>query len=563
MKSGDNNNAKFNIMIDNEIQELCEIKMKKNISDFFLDYIDKHYNNSLRKFTELYSEMFELNHNDIKNSKLKNSGKTPGARIITRCFISRVFWKKLLTGTGPHDKDQIYIRCKYAKNKDKRSTCLVYNYGKQNNDIYDLYGYLSDINYNNKVASYTIHPDHEFNIFCDDHSMFHIQSWIFEYPLRIYHFIGRHIYHRYITFVNKMILDIYKNNLVVSDSQKLFYKLFMNYSERIYDQNIVYREINDNYAFVVKSNNVKKLKIMINTLTIINNCKSNVVNQFVGGGNSNLITNDSATQLENKDINYMEYIKSKEICESVVNNHPDKNTKFSNYTIDNNSVFIIENNNNKYIYYENDNIKYIMKIGSEIYKIIYDVLHNICDDSDSLFFLNLFFKQKLIFVDNHDSQHAYYLIDDFNNTISNISCNKHDNINAQIDDQFHNDDLQNINDIILSIAHSDNDIIANLNKHNINKKINNIISKIDFNDINSFYKNIKNNIIKSDIPIKFAFSFLLHLLQLDDISSDNYKLFISTLYKDINNEIVTTTNDGNIELIKKYINEKYLNIIHS
>lgn len=451
-------------IIKKEIEELCNMYIdKREIKMFLLEYIKKYYNESLVNFTKVYSDMFNLNQKEIDGTKLFNTGGGAGAKIITRCFISRVYWKKLLTGLHPHQKDQILIKCKTQKQKNFSTItikCLKFKNNEQIDFDFDTLSiFLSGLNYNDKVISYTIHPDHEFNVLYDNDNLYLIQSWLFQYPLRIYHIVGKNNCKKFLNILNNFIIQIYKLNDEANDLNKLFFKLFMNYNENFYiidDKKIIFRSCSDYYIFDMagKKEFTKKMKIMINEFTFDNkkDCLKNLQNQNVlenqeGGFNNN---GDNLDKSEYKiikntidnlnkgiyDIATITNIKTAIFWKIIFSYSDSKELTTYFITIEHEEFQL------NYIYYKLNDFEMLIKMEIKIFNLL---LNNIKKydkylkkikkysnlEQDVFLLINLYFQQVLLTIDLDYSGHAYYFIQS-NNLISinipdrpiNITYNK-------------------------------------------------------------------------------------------------------------------------------------------
>lgn len=430
-------------LIKKHANELCTRYIENGKIDMFLlEYIKNYYNESLVKFTKIYSEMFDLDLNEIGTGKLTNNDEGTGARVITRCFISRVYWKKLLTGLYPYDADSILIKCRITKQNNSHELnvrCFKYiNSVQANFDFSKLGTFLENYNYNNKVITYIINPDHEFNLLVDKNNLYIIQSWLFQYPLRIYHIKNEEISKKIVNIFNNFIVNIYKLNHNATDLGKIFYKLFMCYREKYYtidNKNIIFRTIDDYYVFDMSNRKefTKKMKIMINNFNFDkkDNCLTNLENQHrfsnqKGSGLNDIDNLDKKEYLIIK--NLITEINSEKSKINSVSNESKTNVKtiflrYENYFIK--VYFITINNigNLNYVYFSYDNYEYFIKLEKNIYHLLFNYIvkfnsylknGNGFNEDDKIIFLllGLYFQQKLLTVDIDNTGHAYY---EFNN----------------------------------------------------------------------------------------------------------------------------------------------------
>lgn len=599
-----------------EEEELCYLyAYSKETNMFLLEFMKKYYNKSLFDFTMVYSKYFDLDKkkNEKNNTDNYENEFDKNEKIITRCFISRVYWRKLLTGLHPEEKDYLIIKCENLRKKDKTKQ-YINCYKSLDNKTIDintnLNNFLQSIDWNNKVFSYVIHPDHEFNILIENGSMYLIQSWLYQYPLRIYHLSGEKEYRKFMEILNNFLVDIYKNNLAPNTIHKILYKLFMCYKEKIYiinNKKIIFKIFNDQYIFdMSKKKEFKKVfKLMINDFTLNNEffCTKNLKNQNIQKG--------SGVNTESENLDKKVYF----VIMNIISNFKNKN-----YTIPTNcnskeasvSEIIIklkgeefmlyfvtikkQEGNLNYVYFNHFKNEIFMKMDKEIFNILYDQIskyskyitqqNNYSSIDKNIFFLiDLFFRQLLLAIDFSYSGHAYYKIIKSNIQSINLSSQpinmklynvNQNNIKSNIDKNFSSQDAKNLLNDFIEIYKLGNKNLDKYNeylkKYNIGDKFIKLLKKMDYLDINSLYNKISQKFIthhnysNNNTPIYYFLSIYLYLISfeknLDEKTHKKYRIFINTLYKDINNELIIPEKKNNIDdqYYKKYnkYKSKYL-----
>jgi len=541
-----------------EEEELCHIH-NKDTNSFLLEYMKKYYDNSLLKFTEVYSKLFKL-----EKKRENNIDK-----IITRCFISRVYWRKLLTGLHPEENDHIFIKCENDIQLNKKSTinCHKKSNGVETNFEINLNSFFNGFDWNNKVFSYVLHPDHEFNILIENNNMYLIQSWLYQYPLRIYNLTGNKEYKKFVEILNDLLVNIYKLNLKPNTINKIFYKLFMCYREKIYvinNNKIIFRTIDDEYVFNINISNKKKqfkkkFKVMINNFTLNNKliCSQNIKNQNIQKGSAkenNFLDKKVYLIITNIIDNYKKNI-------FIVNTNCDsKEAIIREYIIkfrDNElNIFLITIKKNQddlnFVYFNSLRNEIFIKMDNDIFGILLDQFTNKNLDSENIHFLiGLYFGQLLLDIDLSNSGHAYYKM-----TNSNIVSIKKNNqkiiklYNNNKSFEFEsNDEKELINNLIsiFNLANKNTQKYTELlNKHKISEKIMKMISKMDYLDINSFYDKISGKFMNyhnnkdNSAPLHYFLSIYIHLASYNGEMGNKKKLriFINTLYSDINKEMM-------------------------
>lgn len=542
--------------------------------DKLYDFLVSRHAISFYKFIIKYRSDLKINVDNINTLYTDNNGvickESPKRKIFTRCHYSRVYWKYILTGTI--NENSYMVKYNYTYNKK-----ILESYKKigtqriHNSDINSASGikfapeymgkkkvhitpqtFINNIyikNEKNKMVSYTIVPDHEFNIYISDDTFYLIQSWIFKYTLRIINFKNTDIFYKYISLLHNLIHDNYINNINhIQDYQKIFYKLFMCHKHSVLSCNgrfLISIAHDDEYIFYGEQE--KKIIVTIeNTLNDISFDEHkydkkifNVHNDY----NDYLLFDTMDSIIKEGGVNVYSNIMASKITRKKYDIMYENNDKIELY------MFKFKYNNGigdiYIIYYIIHNNVCLVKTTKSIYEMFTIGLDN--QNNKIYDILNMYFQMYVVGMDQNNFGQAY--LEMANNNIKHVNMVHEINIdNPHIDNIIYNITADDMNIImhnisyILSHSHEYNgehDIFMYINKMKLHIYIKKIVSTMDVINIGYFYELLLNNICyKSLTSIHIMQALYLYLFLFDNKKSDIYTYMLELLKMDIQIESI-------------------------
>jgi len=527
-----------------------------NNEDKLYNFLVSHHAVSFYDFIIKYRSKLRINVDNINNLYADDNGticrNSQKRKIFTRCHYSRVYWKYILTGSI--DEEKYLVRYNYQYDK-----YILESYKKINNKkihvtpktfINNIYDKLTK----NKLVSYTIIPDHEFNMYISDGTYYLLQSWIYKYTLRITNFKNKQLFDKYVSLLHELIYTGYTYNNTkhsniepykyrIPEYLKLYYKLFMCHKHSVisYNGNYLISVAHDN-EYVFDNSKGKKVFITVeDTINDINIKKhgtakygrnifniNNEYNDYLLFDTLNLIINSNSHTYDN--------VEAKNIIEKKYVVTYGDSQKISLHLF----KFIYDNKigDIHIIYYIIKNNIYLIKTTQNIYDIIIDGLDGKNDMTCDI--LKMYLVMYVVGIDKNNFGQAYMEMSDigvkqivFVEEIIKNGLHKHNNM-GDIDIL-----LSNIVQIISGTQKygSEHDVYMYLSKIGLHDYIKKIIDMMDIINIGYFYELLLNRICyKSPNSVYIMQGLYFCLMLNNNTGSDIYTYMLELLKVDIRTE---------------------------
>lgn len=545
--------------MDYNNDELLEFIVNQHAVSFYKFIVE--YRSELKLDTSSINVLYT--ENDAKGNTICNESQK--RRLLTRCHYTRVYWKYILTSSIDENNYLIKYDCVY--NKNSKIDSYKKNGNMQNTKIYitpqTFIKYVFDIRNEkkNRLISYTIVPDHEFNIYvANNGKQYLLQSWIFKYTLKIIHFTKQTQFDTYIYYLHKLLNNNYFSDLCsIENNSKLLYKLFMCHKQSImrYKNNyLVFTSCDDEYVFFGK--NEKKVCITIentiaNTINTINSANKNNKGHKIFDRPNHYNDCLLFDAIENITKGKFDDIYSRKIIEKKY-----KISYKSGYFVD---MYIYKfcygNNigNINIMYYVSKNNIFLVKITDDLYSMITEELNK-----NNNIILNMFFQLRVIDISKDGFGQSFIEMgtDDVNKIeIIHGVEKKNFSIKKSVIDQHNMKSILHI----LSNAHiyiNEKSMFTYLQKMNLYKFMHNIIMTLDIINIGYFYDLLIENICeKSSKAVIIMRAMYFYLLVNSKNETDIYMYMLEILKLDIKIEDITF-DERNMEKSKKFYEQALL-----
>lgn len=529
--------------------------------DRLLKFLMNNHAVSFYRFIIKYRSELKIN-TDIINILYTGNGDNKGIicgeshkrKLFTRCHYTRVYWKYILTNSinenvylsrydCVHDGNKIldsYQRIGTAQNIKIHITPQTF--------IKNMY---ADRNKErNKLISYTIVPDHEFNMYISNEGRYYLlQSWIFKYTLKIIHFTKQSQYGTYMYYLHKLLRYNYFSDIQpIKNNLKLMYKLFMCHKQSImkYDDNyLVLTSYDDEYVFTKK--NEKKVCIVVeNTIDTIISSEYSEQKTFERPNHYNdyLLFNAIDNVVKGNFYN----IYAEKIIEKKYKISYDGGYSMDLYVYQFNYGDSIGNINIMYYIFEKS--IFIAKMTDDMYNTI---IHALCGQKNVI--LNMYLQLSVVGISKNGFGQGY--LEMGNNDINKIIM-VHDLEKKNPFSKKCITDPQNLDNIMYIMSNAniydgERNIFMYFHKINLHKYVHNVVGELDIINVSYFYDLLVSNMCDNSSNAVIIMRAIYFYLSINtEKKTEIYTYMLDILKLDIRLEDITFDDEQINEKILHY-----------